>query len=204
MHRPECSAFTWYRLILFLRRAGGFTVAGPSKGPDRNRQSQKHPLRTSRPDRRLVCEEKHTSGIVNLLLPPRQSGGISLRISKSELWRRESDAQLNAQKVRCMCKDQCRDQTPSGPEGGLLRATRKTTSAANASGAPSAPSRRIATPLPYNCTPLPPRRSGGRLTITSTSSPGNGNEWARMKMPLLLMSRVVPVLSRRTPSDPIQ
>src|SRR5271157_1760580 len=74
----------------------------------------------------------------------------------------------------------------------------------NASGAPSAPSRRIATPLPYNCTPLPPRRSGGKLTITSTASPGNGNEWARMQMPLLLMSRVVPVLSRQTPSDPSQ
>src|SRR5271157_1328152 len=124
--------------------------------------------------------------------------------SGSELWHREFDAQLNAQKIRCVCKDQCRYQTPSGSEGGLLRATRKTTSAANASGAPSSPSRRIATPLPYNCTPLPPRRSGGKLTITSTASPGNGNEWARMQMPLLLMSRVVPVLSRQTPSDPSQ
>ena len=47
------------------------------KGPDRNRQSQNQQLQTSHPDASLICEEKHTSGIVKLRVPPRQSRGNS-------------------------------------------------------------------------------------------------------------------------------
>src|SRR5271166_1436974 len=58
-------------------RAGGFTVAGPSKGPDRNRQSQNQQLHTSHLNGSFVYEEKHTSGTVKLRVPPRQSRGNS-------------------------------------------------------------------------------------------------------------------------------
>src|SRR5271157_3934458 len=106
MHRPECSAFTWYRLILFLRRAGGFTVAGPSKGPDRNRQSQKHPLRTSRPDRRLVCEEKLLPELSNFCCLPGKAGGspyglgvYTLKMAKLTRGRRFNRRQASAGSV---------------------------------------------------------------------------------------------------------
>ena len=57
-------------------------LLAPQRGRIATEKVKNQQLRTSHLDASLVCEEKHTSGIVKLLLPPGQSRGISLRISR--------------------------------------------------------------------------------------------------------------------------
>jgi len=82
------------RLVTILRQSRRLSVAGLSKGPDRNRSkaarraasagfaagvfaAQKPPLKVIRLG---MLRERHIPGYVKLLLPPRQSRGISQRI----------------------------------------------------------------------------------------------------------------------------
>ena len=87
--------------VTILRQSRRLSVAGPSKGPDRNRPkaarraasaglaagvfaAQKPPLKVIRLG---MLRERHIPGYVKLLLPPRQSRGISQRIRGAELLR---------------------------------------------------------------------------------------------------------------------
>ena len=91
----------WFCLIfnrtLVTGKAGGFTIAGPSKGPDRNRWKPSailpfvadlsnrlliaSTLRISRRKEKLIVSWiGHTPGNVKLLLSPRHSRGFSIII----------------------------------------------------------------------------------------------------------------------------
>src|ERR1039458_4398908 len=58
-------------------------LLAPQRGLIATGQSQKQDLVSYRPARVFVIGVKRTPGFVELLLPPRQSRGISLRISTS-------------------------------------------------------------------------------------------------------------------------
>jgi hypothetical protein len=57
-------------------------LLAPQRGLIATGQSQKQDLVSYRPARVFVIGVKRTPGFVELLLPPRQSRGISLRISR--------------------------------------------------------------------------------------------------------------------------
>jgi len=68
-----------YFAVTILRQSRRLYGCWPLKGGRIASDKVKNP-QPSLLDGSLVCEEKHTSGIVKLLLPPRQSRRISLRI----------------------------------------------------------------------------------------------------------------------------
>jgi hypothetical protein len=71
--------------VRILRQSRRLSVAGPSKGPDRNRRKAKTTateagLINNRLQKSESNSGRYTPGILKVLLPPRQSRGISLGI----------------------------------------------------------------------------------------------------------------------------
>jgi hypothetical protein len=104
--------------VTIPRQSLRLSVAGPSKGPDRNRPkaarraasaglaagvfaAQKPPLKVIRLG---MLRERHIPGYVKLLLPPRQSRGISQRIRLPPV--RSSSVQIQRDAARAAAPPQ--------------------------------------------------------------------------------------------------
>ena len=68
-----------FRITRSSARAGVLRLLAPQRGLIATGQSQKQDIVSYRPARVFVIGVKRTPGFVELLLPPRQSRGISLR-----------------------------------------------------------------------------------------------------------------------------